>query len=86
MKQIISVNEDQNTDVWAHFKTLLLTLQFEKAIGYIYSQKKLLLETTHFASALVYYGLLRIPSATQAKIDKTMCKFNYASVYNIDKF
>ncbi|KAG1053251.1 hypothetical protein G6F43_004655 [Rhizopus delemar] len=81
LKQIISVNEDQNTDVWAHFKTLLLTLQFEKAIGYIYSQKKLLLETTHFASALVYYGLLRIPSATQAKIDKTMLITNQEGLH-----
>ncbi|CEI88223.1 hypothetical protein RMCBS344292_02618 [Rhizopus microsporus] len=64
--------ETQKDDVWAQFKLLLLTLQFEKAIDFIYTGNKLWLEATHFATALAYYGLLRVPSASQAKTERNM--------------
>ncbi|KAL4205897.1 hypothetical protein CU097_012532 [Rhizopus azygosporus] len=64
--------ETQKDDVWAQFKLLLLTLQFEKAIDFIYTGNKLWLEATHFATALAYHGLLRVPSASQAKTDRNM--------------
>lgn len=67
--------ETQKDDVWAQFKLLLLTLQFEKAIDFIYTGNKLWLEATHFATALAYYGLLRVPSASQAKTDRNMRKW-----------
>lgn len=67
--------ETQKDDVWAQFKLLLLTLQFEKAIDFIYTGNKLWLEATHFATALAYYGLLRVPSASQAKTERNMRKW-----------
>lgn len=67
--------ETQKDDVWAQFKLLLLTLQFEKAIDFIYTGNKLWLEATHFATALAYHGLLRVPSASQAKTDRNMRKW-----------
>ncbi|KAI9482779.1 MAG: Nup93/Nic96-domain-containing protein [Benjaminiella poitrasii] len=45
--------EDSNP--WIYFKILLLSLQFEKAIDYLYQQKYLRLETIHFAITLVYH-------------------------------
>ncbi|KAF7720998.1 hypothetical protein EC973_005635 [Apophysomyces ossiformis] len=47
---------------WTYFKILLLTLQFERAVNYLYKHEKTRLEAVHFAIALVYYGLLRIPA------------------------
>ncbi|KAG2227549.1 hypothetical protein INT45_002234 [Circinella minor] len=44
-----------------YFMVLLLTLQFERAINYLYKNEKTRLEAVHFAIALAYYGLLRIP-------------------------
>ncbi|KAI9255322.1 Nup93/Nic96-domain-containing protein [Sporodiniella umbellata] len=58
LQQLTATSLDPNVDTWAHFRTLLLTLQFEKAIDYIYTQKKLLLESAHFASTLAYYEIL----------------------------
>lgn len=76
LKKLVSVNVDQSTDMWAHLKTLLLTLQFEKAIDYIYSEQNSLLESTHFAIALAYHGLLKIPSEIQADTDRKMLLTN----------
>ncbi|ORE01528.1 NIC-domain-containing protein [Rhizopus microsporus var. microsporus] len=51
--------ETQKDDVWAQFKLLLLTLQFEKAIDFIHTGNKLWLEATHFATALAYHETLQ---------------------------
>ncbi|KAI8088019.1 Nup93/Nic96-domain-containing protein [Gilbertella persicaria] len=50
--------DQEEFDPWNYFKILLATLQFEKAVNYLYQQKHLRLETVHFGLALVYYGLL----------------------------
>lgn len=81
LKKLVSVNVDQSTDMWAHLKTLLLTLQFEKAIDYIYSEQNSLLESTHFAIALAYHGLLKIPSEIQADTDRKMRKLYITCMY-----
>ncbi|ORZ22161.1 Nup93/Nic96-domain-containing protein [Absidia repens] len=49
------------TTPWTYFKVLLSTLQFEHAINYLYKNEQTRLQAIHFAIALMYYGLLRIP-------------------------
>ncbi|WWC58422.1 uncharacterized protein I303_100962 [Kwoniella dejecticola CBS 10117] len=44
------------------FNLLLFTAQFEKATAYLYSKPQLKTDAVHFAIALNYYGLLRVPS------------------------
>ncbi|KAI8970095.1 Nup93/Nic96-domain-containing protein [Mycotypha africana] len=51
----------EGANPWIYFKILLLTLQFEKSIDFLYKHKHLRLEAVHFAIALYYYGLIRIP-------------------------
>ncbi|CDH53223.1 nucleoporin-interacting protein nic96 [Lichtheimia corymbifera JMRC:FSU:9682] len=46
---------------WNYFKVLLLTLQFERAVNYLYKNEKCRLDAVHCAIALAYTGLLRIP-------------------------
>ncbi|WWC86091.1 uncharacterized protein L201_000962 [Kwoniella dendrophila CBS 6074] len=54
---------DQNgTKPLSWFNLLLFTAQFEKAIAYLYSKPQLKTDAVHFAIALNYYGLLRVPS------------------------
>ncbi|KAI8379326.1 Nup93/Nic96-domain-containing protein [Radiomyces spectabilis] len=50
--------EAQNSNPWVYFKVLLCTLQFERAIHYLYSKPTAQVEAVHFAIALVYHGLL----------------------------
>lgn len=46
-----------------HFFTLLiLSGQFERAIAHLYSRSQYQVDAVNFASALTYYGLLRVPS------------------------
>nr|KIR48858.1 nuclear pore complex protein Nup93 [Cryptococcus bacillisporus CA1280] len=45
--------------VW--FNLLLFTAQFEKAVAYLYSKPQMKTDAVHFAIALSYYGLLRVP-------------------------
>ncbi|EPB91877.1 hypothetical protein HMPREF1544_01170 [Mucor circinelloides 1006PhL] len=58
--------DPDNTNPWIYFRILILTLQFEKAIGFLYKDKKYRLETVHFAVALAYHGLLRILPASKS--------------------
>ncbi|KAI8144737.1 Nup93/Nic96-domain-containing protein [Fennellomyces sp. T-0311] len=62
---ILSFNSsefDKNgSDPRSYFMVLLLTLQFERAVNYLYKNEKTRLEAVHFAIALAYYGLLKIP-------------------------
>ncbi|CAO3621472.1 unnamed protein product [Cunninghamella echinulata] len=46
---------------WTFFKILFATGQYERAINYLYKNEHTQIEATHFAIALVYYGLLRVP-------------------------
>ncbi|KAG0188042.1 hypothetical protein DFQ28_005470 [Apophysomyces sp. BC1034] len=62
---------------WTYFKILLLTLQFERAVNYLYKNEKTRLEAVHFAIALFYYGLLRIPEGPlTASIDLLILEEN----------
>lgn len=65
--------DPDNTNPWIYFRILILTLQFEKAIGFLYKDKKYRLETVHFAVAFAYHGLLRILPASKSNT-KIMCK------------
>ena len=65
--------DPDNTNPWIYFRILILTLQFEQAIGFLHKDKKYRLETVHFAVALVYHGLLRILPASRDGT-KIMCK------------
>ncbi|KAI8097148.1 Nup93/Nic96-domain-containing protein [Halteromyces radiatus] len=47
---------------WTYFKVLVATLQFEHAINYLYKNEQSRLQAIHFAIAMMYYGLLRIPN------------------------
>ncbi|KAI8326760.1 Nup93/Nic96-domain-containing protein [Choanephora cucurbitarum] len=53
--------DQEEFDPWNYFKILLYTLQFERAVDYLYRFRHLRLETVHFAIALAYHGLLQIP-------------------------
>jgi nuclear pore complex protein Nup93 len=66
----------EESNPWIYFKILLMTLQFEKAIDYLYKQKRLRLETVHFAIGLAYHGLLRIPQ-TSTMFTSSICKLYY---------
>lgn len=58
--------DTDQTNPWIYFKILLLTLQFEEAVDHLYKEKRLRLESVHFAIALAYSGLLKIPSSEKA--------------------
>nr|ODN86462.1 nuclear pore complex protein Nup93 [Cryptococcus depauperatus CBS 7841] len=47
------------------FNLLLFTAQFEKAVAYLYAKPHMRTDAVHFAIALAYYGLLRVPSRTE---------------------
>lgn len=49
-----------------YFMLLLLSGQFEKAIGFLYSRPQHQVEAVNFAVALTYYGLLRVPAQSKA--------------------
>ncbi|SAM84527.1 related to NIC96-nuclear pore protein [Ustilago bromivora] len=44
-----------------YFRLLLLCGQFERAVGFLFSRSAHQVDTIHFAVALAYYGLLRVP-------------------------
>lgn len=50
------------------FNLLLVTAQFERAIGYLYSKPALKTDAVHFAVALQYYGTLRVPDVPTSDI------------------
>ncbi|WWC66561.1 uncharacterized protein I206_100464 [Kwoniella pini CBS 10737] len=54
--------DSNGTKPLSWFNLLLFTAQFEKAIAYLYSKPQLKTDAVHFAVALSYYGLLRVPS------------------------
>ncbi|GAN03190.1 NIC-domain-containing protein [Mucor ambiguus] len=54
---------DKNgTNPWAYFNMLLLSLQFEKAIDYLYQFEHWKVQAVHIAIVFVYYGLVRVTS------------------------
>ncbi|EIW72690.1 hypothetical protein TREMEDRAFT_70789 [Tremella mesenterica DSM 1558] len=73
---------------FAWFNLLLLTGQFERAVAYLYSKPSLRTDAVHFAIALQYYGLLRVPAASDEvdlcaitirhTIDRDICYINFA--------
>ncbi|KAK4705630.1 nuclear pore complex protein Nup93, partial [Phenoliferia sp. Uapishka_3] len=48
------------------FRVLLLGGQFERAIDFLFRQSQLQTDAVHFAIALSYFGLLRVPSQPSA--------------------
>ncbi|KAN0061165.1 nuclear pore complex subunit [Thecaphora frezii] len=46
-----------------YFQILLLCGQFEKAVAFLFSRSVHQVDAVHFAIALAYYGLLRVPTA-----------------------
>ncbi|KAI8328836.1 Nup93/Nic96-domain-containing protein [Chlamydoabsidia padenii] len=69
------------TAPWIYFKVLLVTLQFEQAINYMYKNEGTRLQSIHFAMALMYYGLLRIPKEPmQTSIDFLIMENNTATL------
>lgn len=49
-----------------YFQLLLLVGEFEKAIAFLYARSAYQVDVMHFAIALTYYGLLRVPPAADA--------------------
>ncbi|GAA5859368.1 hypothetical protein JCM1840_004583 [Sporobolomyces johnsonii] len=59
-----------------YFQVLLLSGQFERAIGYLQQHSAYQADAVHFAIALAYYGLLRVPpqskmAAVELLVDPT---------------
>ncbi|OBZ88811.1 Meiotically up-regulated gene 87 protein [Choanephora cucurbitarum] len=54
--------DSKKTNPWYYFYVLVLTLQFERAISFMYTQQPFRLEAVHFSIALAYYNLIRIPN------------------------
>ncbi|CAO1614488.1 unnamed protein product [Sympodiomycopsis kandeliae] len=50
-----------------YFLVLLLSGEFERAVGFLYSRPQHQADAVHFAIALAYYGLLRCPSPQESK-------------------
>ncbi|ORX90251.1 NIC-domain-containing protein [Basidiobolus meristosporus CBS 931.73] len=48
-----------------YFQVLLLSCQFERAVHYLYVSNRYQVEAVHFAIALAYYGLLKVPRDLQ---------------------
>ncbi|ELR25346.1 nucleoporin interacting component protein [Acanthamoeba castellanii str. Neff] len=46
-----------------YFQVVLITLQFEKAIEFLWGKGDYAVEAVHFATGLYYYGVLRVPDA-----------------------
>ncbi|GMK55571.1 hypothetical protein CspeluHIS016_0206270 [Cutaneotrichosporon spelunceum] len=69
------------------FSLLLLTAQFERAVAYLYSKPQLRADAVHFAIALQYYGLLRVPRADEIDIltgtDSDEPALNFARVIQV---
>ncbi|KAI8371471.1 Nup93/Nic96-domain-containing protein [Radiomyces spectabilis] len=53
--------DPHKSNPWLYVTVLLLTLQYERAIHYLYTHEKYRVETVHLAIACAYYQLLRIP-------------------------
>ncbi len=70
--------DHDETNPWIYFKILLLTNQFEEAINHLYKEKKLRLESVHFAIALYYCGLLKMPKPDEV-YSNNICKLIYRS-------
>ncbi|WFD29131.1 nuclear pore complex subunit [Malassezia sp. CBS 17886] len=49
-----------------YFQLLFLVGAFERAIGFLHSRPAYQVDVVHFAAALTYYGLLRVPRASAA--------------------
>lgn len=49
-----------------YFQLLLLVGRFERALGYLQAHASFQVDVVHFATALAYYGLLRVPPAAAA--------------------
>ena len=61
----VSDNGGVTKDFVNHFRLLLLSGQFERAVFYLH-QTECDVEAVHFAIALAYYGLLRVPETQDA--------------------
>ncbi|KAL9540563.1 hypothetical protein MBANPS3_009615 [Mucor bainieri] len=57
-----SAYDKNGANPWTYFNMLLLSLQFEKAINYLYQFENWRVHAVHIAIALVYYGLVRVTS------------------------
>ena len=57
-----------------YFQLLLLVGRFEKALAFLQSRPAFHVDVVHFATALVYYGLLRVPPAEHTS------QFDYLTV------
>lgn len=60
--------DSNGTRPFAWFNLLLYTAQFERAVGYLYSKPALKTDAVHFATAMQYYGLLRVTKTADADI------------------
>ncbi|KAK4687416.1 nuclear pore complex protein Nup93, partial [Tremellales sp. Uapishka_1] len=76
--------DQEGTKPFNWFNLLILTGQFERAIAYLYSKSQLKTDAVHFAIALQYYGLLRIPANPDADLlvvelngDAEVCALNF---------
>ncbi len=49
-----------------YFQVLLLSGQFERAVGFLYQHPSYQADAVHFAIALAYYGLLRVAPRTKS--------------------
>lgn len=57
-----------------YFQLLLLVGEFEKAIAFLHARAAYQVDVVHFAIALTYYGLLRVPAASETS------QFDYLTV------
>ncbi|KAI8338030.1 Nup93/Nic96-domain-containing protein [Chlamydoabsidia padenii] len=70
------------TNHMLYFKILLLTLQFEKAISYLYQFEHSRVAAVHYAIVLAYHGLLRIPRDPIAPEAELISTVNHQTTFN----
>ncbi|CAO3614790.1 unnamed protein product [Cunninghamella echinulata] len=66
LQQLVTNNgpsrfDPKGVNPWVYFKVLVCTLQFEKAINYLYKNEHTRIISVHYGIALAYFGLLRTP-------------------------
>ncbi|CAO3621971.1 unnamed protein product [Cunninghamella blakesleeana] len=77
--------DPKGVNPWIYFKALICTLQFEKAIDYLYRNESTRIIAVHYGVALAYFGLLRIPNDPLISSEGILTEKDYQASLNFPK-
>ncbi|CAO3666966.1 unnamed protein product [Rhizopus microsporus] len=61
--------DPERLNPWSYFTILLLSLQFERAVGFLYEYEAFRFEAVHFAIVFAYYGFLQYSRKQNPSVD-----------------